>query len=139
MTFYTDFLCSLGASELPHLFRSHYYRLCKAVSSEHASITPLADILYQSGLVSDETRLAVQHTLGLPPYDRATKLLTAAVTVAQDSIEMAQEFCTCLQECGFQVPKKILEGRLVCIYFHLLHDANIVFPPKICPSKFETK
>ena len=85
------------------------------MSSEHAVITPLADILYQSGLVSEETRLAVQHTVGLPPYERATRLLNAAVTGAQDSIEKAQKFCTCLQECGFQVPEKILQGRLVYV------------------------
>ena len=43
VTFYTHFLYSLhvGASELPSLFRSHYYRLCNTVSSQHAVITPL--------------------------------------------------------------------------------------------------
>ena len=124
VTFYNHFLCSLGASELPSLFRSHYYRLCKAVSSQHAGITPLADILYGSGLLSDETRLAVQHTLGLPPYDRATKLLNPAVRVAQDSVENAQKFCACLQECGVPVPENILEGKIaVWLFFHFLHNA----------------
>ena len=113
VTFHTHFLCSLGASELPFLFRSHYYRLCNAVSSQHAVITPLADILYGSGLVTDETRLVVQHTLGLSPYDRATKLLNPAVKVAQDSVEKAITLCGCLQECGIPVPEKILEGKIV--------------------------
>ena len=94
------------------------------MSSQHAVITPLADILYGSGLLSDETRLAVQHTPGLPPYDRATKLLSPAVIVAQDSLENAQKFCGCLQECGVPVPEKILEGKIaVELFFHLLHNA----------------
>ena len=105
-------LFPIGASELSSLFRSHYYRLCDAVSNQDAVITRLADILYGSDLVSNETRLAVQHTLGLPPYDRATKLLNAAVTVAQDSVEKAQKFCGCLKECGVPVPERILQGKI---------------------------
>ena len=97
------------------LFRSHYYRLCNALASEHAVITPLADILYQSGLVSNKTRLAVQHTLGLSPYERTTKLLCPAVKVAQDSVQKAQKFCECLQECGIPVPEKILEGNKIAV------------------------
>ena len=122
------FLCYLGASELPSLFRSHYYRLCNALSSQHAVITPLADILYGSGLISDETRLAVQNTLGLSPYERATNLLDPAVKVAQDSVEKAQKFCECLQECEIPVPEKILEGKITSsmIIFHfLLNTSNL--------------
>ena len=83
------------------------------MSSQHDVITPLADLLYGSGFVGDETRLAVQHTLGLDPYHRATKLLGAAVKVAQESIPKAQEFCECLQECGIPVPENILTGKRV--------------------------
>ena len=101
----------LGTSELPSLFGSHYYRLCKALSSQYDVITPLADILYESGLITDETRLAVQHPFGLSPYDRATKLLNPAVKVAQDSMQKAQKFWACLEECGILVPEKILEGK----------------------------
>ena len=90
------------------------------MSGEHSVITRLADFLYGSGFVSDETRLAVQHTLGLSPYERATKLLNPAVKVAQDSIEKAQKFCGCLQECGIPVPEKILEGKLAYKQFSLI-------------------
>ena len=107
------FLWYLGASELPSLFRSHYDQLCDAVANENPVITPLADSLYTSGLVSDETRLAIQHTLGLSPYERATKLLGPAVKVAQDSVEKAQKFCECLQKRGIPVPEKILQGKTV--------------------------
>ena len=82
------------------------------MSNQDAVITRLADILYGSGLLSDETRLAVQHTLGLSPYDRATKLLNPAVKIAQDSVEKVQKFCGCLQECGIPVPEKILQGKI---------------------------
>ena len=82
------------------------------MSNQDAVITRLADILYGSGLLSDETRLAVQHTLGLTPYDRATKLLNPAVKVAQESVEESQKFCGGLQECGIPVPEKILQGKI---------------------------
>ena len=105
------FVYYLGTSELPSLFRLHYYRLCKGVSSQPDVITPLADVLYGSGLITDKTRLAVQHTLGLSPYDRATKLLDPAVKVAQNSMELACKFCDCLQECEIPVPENILTGK----------------------------
>ena len=119
--------CYLGTSELPSLFRSHYYRLCKAVSSQHDVITPLAGILYESGLITDETRLAVQHTLGLTPYDRATNLLNPAVKVAQDSMQKAQKFCECLQECGILLPENIVTGKSVVPVFTLQFVMQILF------------
>ena len=114
-----SFFCYIGTSELPSLFRSQYYWLCKTVSSQHDVITPLADILYGSGLITDETRLAVQHTLGFTPYDRATKLLDPAVKVAQGSVHKAQKFCECLQECGIPVPENTLTGKSVVPVFPL--------------------
>ena len=110
--FSIHFVCCLGTSDLPCLFRSHHYRLCKALASQHDVITPLADILYGSGLIADGTRLAVQHTLGLSPYDRATKLLNAAEKAAQDSMQKAQKFCECLHESGISVPQNILKGKV---------------------------
>ena len=110
----------IAASELPSLFRSHYCQLCDAVSSQHAvDITRLADRLYGSGLITDGTRLAVQHSPSLLAYERATKLLDPAVKVAQDSVQKAQKLCECLQECGIQVPREILEGKIVD-YYHIL-------------------
>ena len=105
------FVYYLGTSELPSLFHSHYYRLCKGVSCQHDVITPLADVLYGSGLITNEIRLAVQHTLGLSPYERATKLLNPAVEIAQSSIELACKFCDCRQECEIPVPEDILTGK----------------------------
>ena len=113
MMFSVHFVCYHAAtSNLPPLFRSHHYRLCKALSSQHDAITPLADLLYGSGLITDDTRMAVQHTLGLTPYDRTTKLLDAAEKVAQDSMPKAQKFCACLEECGIPVPENILKGKV---------------------------
>ena len=106
------FVCCLGTSDLPFLFRSHHYRLCKAVSSQHDVITPLADHLHGSGLIADETRLSVQNTLGLSPYDRATRLLNAAEKVAENSMQKAKKFCECLEECGIPVPESILKGKV---------------------------
>ena len=110
--FYIHYVCRLGTSDLLSLFRSHHYRLCKDLSSQPDVITPLADILYGSGLIADETRQGVQHTLGLTPYDRATKLLDAAEKVVQDSMQKAQKFCECLKECEIPVPESILEGKV---------------------------
>ena len=101
----------IDTSKLPSLFRSHYYQLCKAVSSQYNVITPLADILYGSRLVTDETRLAVQNTLGLSPYDRATKLLNPAIQVAQESMELTKRFYEDLHKCEIPVPESILTGK----------------------------
>ena len=75
-------------------------------------ITRLADLLYGPGLVTHDTKLAVQYPHGLSPYERATKLLDPAVAVAQYSVEKAKKFCECLQECGISVPGKIVEGNI---------------------------
>ena len=101
----------VGTSELPSLFRSNYYELCNVVSTHHDAIIPLADHLYGCGLITDATRQTVQHTLSLPPYHRATKLLDPAVKKASGSMELAQEFCGCLQTLRIPVPEKILEGK----------------------------
>ena len=75
-------------------------------------ITRLADLLYGPGLVTHDTKLAVQNPHSLSPYERATKLLDPAVAVAQNSMEKVKKFCECLQECGISVPEEILEGKI---------------------------
>ena len=124
-----------GTSDLPPLLCSHHYQPCKALSSQHDAITPLADILYGSGLITDDMRTAVQHTLGLSRYDRATKLLDAAEKVALDSIQKAQKFCTGLEQCGIPVPENILKGMVdvslvflvaMQIFFFSLHACTCV-------------
>ena len=83
------------------------------MASQNAVIIPLANSLYASGLVTNETRQDVQHTTGLFPSLRATKLLDATVKVAQGSMEKAPKFCECLQKRGIPVPEKILQGKTV--------------------------
>ena len=121
------FVCCLGTADLPSLFRTHYYQLCKAVSSQPDVITPLADILYGAGLIAYETRLAVLLTSGLTPYDRASRLVSQAELVAQDSMQKARKFCECLQECGIPVPDNILKGEVDLSLLFLFWNANILF------------
>ena len=138
---FVHFGFDLGTSKLADLFHSHYHPLCDALSLQPMVIVPLSERLCATGLITDETRIQVQKSTQLSPYEQANKLLSPAIQRAQESVKEAQKFCQCLQECEIPVPESILKGEVVillCIYNYVpkkYKSISYSFWEEACTSK----
>ena len=98
--------------------RSNFHEICQSLSRQHDTIAPLANDLASDRvkLIPEATRSAVTSTRGVPPYELASQLLSAAHVAIEYSPEKLYVLADKLKVHGHEhISVKLLKdcGRFV--------------------------